>query len=159
MRGWVVFLWALVATLVLVTLGIFGTLIASGRIVLAPEPTPSATPVPTITPVVDTSYTVVVLNATPQSGLANQTKDTIVSAGWAPETVTAGEAGTDNFPTTTVYYVTAEAEPAALGLAQVLGGAATVLDPDYPLPGTAATQLTVVLGLDQIATPTPTPSG
>ena len=38
MRGWVVLLWAALATVVLIAIGIFGTLLASGRIDFAPTP-------------------------------------------------------------------------------------------------------------------------
>ena len=103
MRGWVVFLWAVLATIVLVTVGIFGTLIVSGRIVLFPVATAAPTPAATVAPVVDTSYSVIVLNATPVEGLATQTKDLIVEAGWAEEAVTASGAGVTDFAETTVY--------------------------------------------------------
>lgn len=161
MRGWVVFLWAALATIVLVTVGIFGTLLASGRVVLFPTPTPSATPAPVVTPVVDTSYAVMVLNATPENGLATQMKDVIVGAGWLAETVTASDAGSDDFAETTVYYAFPADEAAALGLAQVIGGAAIAQTDVYqPVDNPEAKQLTVVIGLDRTAagaTPAATP--
>ena len=83
MRGWVVLLWAVLATIVLVALGIFGTLLVTGRVVLFPTPTPTATPLPVLTPVVDTTYEVLVLNATPEQGLATQMKDVVVAAGFS----------------------------------------------------------------------------
>ncbi|HEX5728022.1 MAG TPA: LytR family transcriptional regulator, partial [Microbacterium sp.] len=75
MRGWVVFLWAALATIVLVALGIFGTLLVTGRVALFPTPEPTVAPLPIVTPVVDTTYEVLVLNATPEPGLATQMKD------------------------------------------------------------------------------------
>jgi hypothetical protein len=167
MRGWVVFLWAVLATIVLVAVGIFGTLIASGRIVLFPTPTPTPTPVATVEPVVDTSYTVLVLNATPESGLATQVKDQIVAAGWSADTVFASEAGTTDFAETTVYYAFPGDEAAAKGLAEtVLGGAQVAQsdvyqpqdDPDTPdVDESQAKQLVVVIGLDRTSNP-PSPS-
>jgi hypothetical protein len=157
-RGWVVFLWALVATIVLVAAGIFATLVGQGRIVLFPEPVPTVAPAPTVAPVVDTSYSVLVLNGTPQDGLATQLKDELVGQGWTESNVIASNAGDREFATTTVYYAAPEAEAAARGLADLIGAADVILDPEYPLPGTAATQLTVVIGLDR-ATEAPAPEG
>ena len=168
MRGWVVLLWAVLATIVLVAVGIFGTLIASGRVVLFPTPAPSSTPVPEeVAAVVDTSYSVIVLNATPEEGLATRTKDVIVAAGWAPDTVHPSDAGSTDFAQTTVYYAFPEDEAAARGLAnEVLGGAEVAQSDVYqPLddPNTAdvdesqTKQLVVVVGLDRTANP-PSPS-
>lgn len=158
MRAGVVFLWAVVATIVLVIAGIFGSLLVSGRISFAPpEALPTTTPVPEVEPVLDTTAPVLVLNATPQEGLATQVRETVVAAGWAPDAVTAGAAGATDFPVTTVYYATAEEEAAALGLAEVIGGAevaqnAQYLPPDDPETevNEASRQLTIVLGLDRV---------
>ncbi|MEV8266990.1 LytR C-terminal domain-containing protein [Microbacterium sp. NPDC076911] len=159
MRGWVVLLWAALATIVLITVGIFGTLIASGRIELgAPEPTATVEPTPEVEAVVDTSFDVVILNATPESGLATQLKDVVVAAGWADEMVTASEAGSQDFAETTVYYLNDEDEAAALGLANVIGGAA-VAQTDVYQPATAdEQQLTVVIGADRTSSDTATPT-
>ena len=71
------------------------------------RPSPTATPLPTVTPVVDTTYDVVVLNATPEQGLATQMKDVVVAAGWA-DGHRAGQRGRlDDFPETTIYYLAA----------------------------------------------------
>ncbi len=169
MRGWVVFLWALAATVILIALGIFGTLIASGKVVLFPTPVPSATPTPVVTPVIDTKYSVLVLNATPESGLATQFASKITGAGWPADKVSASAAGSTNFAHTTVYYALPSDQAAALGLAQVVGGAAIAQSTAYQAtdnPTTAvnenqARQLTVVIGIDSTAagaaTATPTP--
>lgn len=160
MRGWVVLLWAALATVVLIAVGIFGTLLASGRIQLAPEPTPSVAPVPQVTPVVDTSYQVQVLNATPEEGLATQLKDVIVTAGWPDDSVLASGAGSQDFPATTVFYVSAEDEAAAAGLAGVIGGAQVEQSEAYAPADPAVRQLTIVIGLDRTAagaSPAPTP--
>ena len=70
----------------------------------SPTPSPTATPLPVVTPVVDTTYDVLVLNATPEQGLATQMKDVVVAAGWAEDTVLASEAGSTDFAETTIYY-------------------------------------------------------
>lgn len=160
MRRWVVLLWAALATAVLVVAGIFGTLLVSGRIELIPTPTPTAAPAPVVTPVVDPAYDVMILNATPEQGLATQMKDVVVAAGWTDDKVTAGEAGSQDFPTTTVFYVDAADEAAAAGLADVIGGAEIEQSEAYPATTEGVPQLTVVIGLDRTAagqTPAPTP--
>ena len=149
MRGWVVLLWAALATIVLIVVGIFGTLLASGRIELFPTPSPSVTPVPTVTAVVDTSYQVLILNATPQDGLATQLKDVLVASGWPIDNVLASEAGADDFPETTVYYLNPDDEAAAAGLAGLIGGANVEQSDAYPPSNPEAPQLTIVIGADR----------
>ncbi len=144
-------LWSVIAIVVLVALGIFGTLIATGRVTLFP--TPSATPrtISTAEPVVETSYSVTVLNATTQSGLAGSLAQTIVGAGWSPDSVTAGDASSKDFPTTTVFYSDPAEEGAARGLAQVIGGAAVTLSDAYKGLGSGdgSKLLVVVIGADR----------
>jgi hypothetical protein len=160
LRAGIVFLWAVIATIVLLVAGIFGSLLVSGRITFAPEPVPTTTPLPVVDPVVDTTVPVLVLNATPQDGLATQVRDTVVAAGWAADLVSAGAAGADDFPTTTVYYASDEDEAVALGLADVIGGAEIALSDQYLPPddpetpeNEAGRQLTVVIGLDRVEAP------
>lgn len=166
MRAGVVFFVAALATVVLTAGGIFGMMIISGRIVLFPEPEPVPTPTATVDPVVDTSFTVLVLNATPESGLATRLKDQVVAAGWAPDNVLAGQAGSQDFPETTIYYPTAADYAAALGLAEVIGGARVaestsylpIDDPSTEADESAVRQLTIVIGLDRTANYTPSPT-
>jgi hypothetical protein len=163
MRAWVVLLWALLATIVLVAIGIFGSLVATGRVTLFPASSATPTPVASMSPVLDTSFGVVVLNATPETGLATRTRDTIVAAGWPADSVLPGEAGTTDFAQTTVYYSAPEDRAAALGLAGVIGGAQVGQtdiylqedDPATEVDESAVDQLTVVLGLDRVADATP----
>ncbi|KRA24110.1 hypothetical protein ASD65_06485 [Microbacterium sp. Root61] len=161
MRGGLVLLWAVIATIVLVALGIFGTLIATGKVTLFPTPAPSVTPLPVVTPVIDTTYSVLVLNATPEEGLAARVRDQVLTAGWAPDTVLASGAGSTDFATTTVYYALPQDEAAAAGLAEAIGGAEIEQNAIYqPADNPEARQLTIVVGLDRTAnppTPTPTP--
>lgn len=151
MRGGVVLLWSAAATVVLVALGVFGTMIATGRITLFPTPQPTVAVLPTADPVLDTSYKVTILNATPQQGLAGAMSDTLVAAGWSADDVTPGEAGSEDFETTTVFYSQAADEGAARGLAEAIGGADVVLSNAYAgLWGDESVkQLVVVIGLDR----------
>jgi hypothetical protein len=159
MRGWLVFAWAVVATVVLVAVGIFASLVVSGRVTLFPTPEPTVVVTPEVQATLDTSYTVVVLNATGQSGLASTVKDRLVAAGFAGDKVFASQAGTSDFADTTVYYASAADEPAALGLAALVGSTRVEMSDAYLRTGdpSAAHQLTLVIGLDYLATPTPTP--
>ena len=156
MRGGIILLWAAAATVVLVVVGIFGTLVVSGRISLFPEPVETPTAAPQVEPVVDTSYPVLVLNATGTAGLATQTRDSIVAAGWPDGSVIASDAQSA-FDTTTVYYVNDADEAAALGLADVIGGADVAQSDQYAqfypaeVEGDASRALTVVLGTDRVA--------
>lgn len=159
MRAGAVLLWSAVATIILIVLGIFGSLLLSGRIELFPagaEPVPTAT-TPAVEPVVDTAYQVLILNATDAAGLATQTKDAVVAAGWAADDVLASEAGSTDFPETTVYYVAPEDEAAAAGLADVIGGARTEQSDAYPSADPERSQLTIVLGVDRTGGGEPAP--
>lgn len=157
-RGGFVVLWSAVAIIALVTVGIFGTMIATGRVTLFPAPSASVTAGPAATPVIDTSFQVYVLNATPQSGLASTIATDVVAAGWSEDSVYATEAQADDFATTTVYYAAPEDEGAALGLADAIGGAEVELNDSYQPtddPETTDTdegavkQLVIVIGLDR----------
>lgn len=158
-----VLLWAALATVVLVGVGVFGSLVASGRIVLSPAPTSAPTDAPTedAPPPVDTSFFVLVLNATAQDGLAAEVAALVTAAGWPSEMVDTGDAQSTDFATTTVYYPFAEAEEAARALANAIGGAEVALSDVYqPLDDPATTddesqfrQLVVVVGLDRAAPP------
>jgi hypothetical protein len=153
MRGGVVFLWAAAATVVLVVAGIFGTLVVTERIPLFAEPAPSITLPPQVEPTLDPSYPVLVLNASGQAGAAASTRDAVLAAGWSDDDVSASDAQS-TFDTTTVFYVDAEDEAAALGLADAVGGAEVAQSGQYAQfypgdEGEAARVLTVVLGTDR----------
>ena len=160
LRGGVVLLWSAVATVVLVAFGVFGTMLATGRITMFPTPEPTATVAPVVDPVLDTSFKVTILNATPQDGLAGAMSDTLVAAGWLADDITAGAAGSQDFPTTTVYYPDAADEAAARGLAEAIGGAEVELSDAYKdLWGDEAVQqLVVVIGLDRTDAAAETPA-
>lgn len=163
MNGWVVLLWSFVATLVLIIGGIFGSLVVMGRITLFPEAVPTATPTPVETGVVDVTYSVMILNASPDAGLDEQMRDTLINSGWAADVVFASDSASQDFSTTTVYYIADEDELAAIGLANLIGGAAVEQSDFYAdLNDTGAKQLTVVIGVDRSsaapATPAETPA-
>lgn len=159
MNGWVVLLWSFVAALVLIIAGIFGSLVVMGRISLFPEAAPSIVPTPEETGVIDPAYSVMILNATPDEGLDAQMSDAIVNAGWAADTVFASDSESQDFATTTVYYVAPEDELAAIGLAGVIGGAEVRQSDFYAeLNDTGAKQLTIVIGLDRSTSAPETPA-
>lgn len=151
MNGWVVLLWSFVAALVLVIVGIFGSLVVMGRIELFPETVPSATPTPVETGVLDTTYEITILNATPDEGLDAQMRDTLLNAGFP--TVYASDSGSQDFETTTVYYVDDADRLAAIAVADLVGGAEVEQSDFYAdLNDGDAKQLTIVIGLDRSAT-------
>lgn len=151
MNGWVVLLWSFVAALVLVIVGIFGSLVVMGRIELFPEAVPSATPTPVETGVLDTTYEITILNATPDEGLDAQMRDTLLNAGFL--TVYASDSGSQDFETTTVYYVDDADRLAAIAVADLVGGAEVEQSDFYAdLNDGDAKQLTIVIGLDRSAT-------
>ena len=159
MNGWVVLLWSFVAALVLIIGGIFGSLLVMGRITLFPEAVPTAAPTPEVTGVVDTSYSVMILNATAEEGLDEQLRDELINGGWAADTVYASDSASQDFETTTVYYVADDDELAAIGLANLLGGAEVAQNDFYAdLNDTGGKQLTVVIGLDRSSAGAPTES-
>ncbi|WP_375082292.1 LytR C-terminal domain-containing protein [Microbacterium sp. CR_7] len=154
MNGWIVLLWSFVAALVLIIGGIFGSLVVMGRISLFPEAVPTAMPSPEETGVVDTTYSVLILNATADEGLDDQMRDTLINSGWSADVVFASDSTSQDFSTTTVYYVADEDELAAIGLAGVIGGADVQQSDFYAdMNDTDQKQLTVVIGLDRSSNP------
>lgn len=159
MNGWVVLLWSFVAALVLIIAGIFGSLVVMGRISLFPEAVPSSVPTPEETGIVDTAFSVLILNATPDDGLDEQMRDVLINNGWAAENVFASPSDSVDFATTTVYYVQDDDELAAIGLARVLGGTAVAQSDVYAqMNESEGEQLVVVIGLDRTATASETPA-
>lgn len=150
MNGWIVLLWSFVAALVLIVIGIFVALVLMGRINLFPTAEPTAVPTPEVTGVVDTTYSVLVLNASGEENLDVQLQETIVNSGWSADSVSYGPAGSQDFADTTVYYVSEADELAAIGLADVIGGAEVVQDDFYADPNNPGQkQLVIVIGTDR----------
>ncbi|WP_029146186.1 LytR C-terminal domain-containing protein [Microbacterium luticocti] len=158
LRTGLIVAWAALAAVVLIAAGIFGTLLTTGRLGSQSTPPPTAAATPTITPVVDTAYSVLVLNATGEPGKATAVADQIVKAGFSRGKVSPGEAAS-TYPTTTVYYVLPQDAAAAAGLANIIGGAAIAQSDEYqPAGDPEAQQLAVVLGTDRASSPAPSPS-
>lgn len=158
MNGWVVLLWSFVAALVLIIAGIFGSLVVMGRVSLFPEAVPTSAPTPQETGILDPSISVMILNGTPDEGLDTQMRDTLINNGWAADNVFAGDSSSKDFATTTVFYVEEADELAAVGVADLLGGAA-VQQSDYYSGQTedGQKQFTVVIGLDRSTSAPETP--
>ncbi|MFB7252038.1 LytR C-terminal domain-containing protein [Microbacterium sp. NPDC056234] len=151
-NGWMLLLWSVVAALVLLVVGIFVSLVVMGRIALFPSDQESVAPAPEETGIVDTSYSVMILNATPDDGLDDQMRDELITAGYNPELVFATDSDADDFADTTVYYVDDADADAALGLAGLIGGALVEQSNAYAsMNTTAQAQLTIVIGLDRTA--------
>ena len=150
MNGWVVLLWSFVAALVLIVVGIFVALVLMGRINLFPAAEPTIAPTPEVTGVVDTTYSVLVLNATDEEDLGVQLRDTLINNGWPAESVSYGPAGEQDFADTTIYYVSEADELPALGLADVIGGAEIAQSDFYADPSNPEQkQLVIVIGADR----------
>ncbi len=153
MNGWVVLLWSFVAALVLIIAGIFGSLVVMGRITLFPETVPTSAPTPVETGVVDPAFSVLILNATPDGGLDELMRDLLINNGWAADTVFASDSESADFTTTTVYYVQDDDELAAIGLANLIGGADVQQSDFYAqMNESEVEQLVVVIGLDRTST-------
>lgn len=148
------------AALILIVAGVFVSFVLMGRITFDSEPAPS--PTPSETGIVDTSYAVLILNATPDESLDAEMRDVLIDAGWVGSSLLSSGAASD-FPTTTVIYVNDDDRKAALGIAEVIGGAEVQQDPEYPvLSGGESKQVALVIGLDRsstASTPAATPAG
>ncbi|MGO1801608.1 MAG: LytR C-terminal domain-containing protein [Microbacteriaceae bacterium] len=153
MNGWVVLLWSFVAALVLIVVGIFVALVMMGRITLFPAADDTTAPTPEPTGVVDTSYSVLILNATPEEGLDDQLRETLINAQWPDDLISYGPAGQQDFAETTIYYVSEADELAAIGMADLIGGAHIEQSDFYANPNDPEQkQLVVVIGLDDAST-------
>lgn len=152
MRLGLVLLWALVAAVVLFVAGVFGTLVLSGRIQIGDNASTSASPQPSASEStraeVDTTYQVLVLNATPDATRAAAVQQRVINAGYPAAQVAASSADSTDFKKTTVYFTKDEDETAAKALASALGVKEVVKDAAYHQGEGDAKQLTVVIGLD-----------
>lgn len=159
-NGLVALLWSAAAALVLIAVGIFISLVLMGRIDLgggASEPV--ATQTPGVLAKIDTSYQVLILNATPQTGVVEQVRQKLIDQGWAGTDVFGSDTSTGSFDRTTVFYVKKEDEAAALGVAEVLGGAEIEQSDHYASSNSNdRPQLTVVVGKNLVGTSSPAPS-
>lgn len=158
-NGPVTLLWATAAALVLIVIGIFVSLVMMGRIDLFGASEPAAPQDPGVLAEIDTSYRVLIINATTQSGMVEPVRQKLIDEGWAADAVLGSDAATAPFDETTVFYVEKGDEAAALGVAeQVLGGAKVTQSDHYEgSDASGQPQLTVVIGMDRVGTDSPAP--
>lgn len=151
MNGVVVLLWSAAVALVLIVVGIFVALVMMGRISLFPAAEPAAQK-PGVVAQIDTSYRVLILNATPSEGLVESTRQALLAEGWADADVFGSAGSSREFAETTVFYVEQADEAAALGVAEAIGGAEVEQSDFYAtLNDSERKQLTVVIGLDRVS--------
>ncbi len=159
-RGWLGFLWAAIATIVLIAVGIFGLSIATDRLNLdqvipgpsepSETPTPSqTTPEPTVEPTIDPEALIQVLNGTTTPGLAGDVKAVLGDGGWTSSNVTASNASDDSLEKTVIYYDADALEGAARGVAKTLGVGAVEYSTEFSVGDVP--QIVVVLGSDYTA--------
>lgn len=154
-RGWIGFGWAAIATIVLVTGGVFALSVINEDFRLPflqaqeeEEPTvaPSLPEEPDAEPVLDEKVAITVLNGTPVAGLATTVGDDLVDKGWKGAKLGVGSranAADRDIDDTVVYYGDPELEGAARQLVIDLGVGVVRLSDDYP-----NSPITVVLGAD-----------
>jgi hypothetical protein len=152
-RGWIVFAWAVLATVILVVGGLYvlSTFNPSIKFGLGTSagstPTPTGTPTPKITPIEDPStiasrnITVVVLNGTAEVGLQNKAAAKLTAKGWVVSGTSNSSA--TNITTSTVYYNSAANEDVAEGIQILLGAQDIQFSNAYP-----GQPITVVVGSD-----------
>jgi hypothetical protein len=158
-RGGVIFAWAALATGVLVVAGLFGLSLVFPSINLelpsfGSDPVASDTPAPEETAVVEPAapttldpintaqpLSLSVFNGSAVEGLQNTAGDAIQAAGWSnPARANAVERTETE---TVLYYRSAEYEPIAVALLQLLGTGRVQLSDAYP-----GAPVTIVLGED-----------
>jgi hypothetical protein len=158
-RGWLLFLWAALATIILVAGGILGLTLLGDRVSFVDDSTPPATaPASTETSTaaatIDPDSMVTVLNGTETRGLATRAIEELNAEGWT-QSITPGNASVTDVETTTVYYEDPSQEGAARGLAEGLGVGSIQLSTQFQIPveegEDPVLQLTVVLGADYAA--------
>lgn len=157
-RGWIRFAWAALATGVLVVGGLYGLSRLYPSIPFdfpdlggpIAQPGTAPTSAPEVVPITDPALvdpalglTVSVLNASPTDGQAQVAATQVAAAGW-PSPSFANSTVRDAAETF-VYYRSADLEPAALGIAQLIG-----VDADHVVLSDAylGATVTIVLGED-----------
>lgn len=151
MNGLVVLLWSAAVALVLIVCGIFVSLVMMDRISLfgGDAAAPVATQ-PGVVAQVDTSYRVLILNATSEKGRVAEVREKLLAEGWSTDDVFGSDGASQEFSKTTVFYVEDADEGAALGLADVLGGVDVQQSDFYAaMNDSERPQLTVVIGVDE----------
>ncbi|MFZ4894612.1 LytR C-terminal domain-containing protein [Plantibacter sp. Mn2098] len=159
-RGWIAFLWAVIATLVLVGIGTWALFSLNSSVDFFQGPskspsssaseTPSATPEP-VAPVVDPEANILVLNGTPTSGLASEASTKLAGAGFT-QSISTSDASTDTVEKSGIYYQDPSQEGAARAISNALGGIPIEVSQQYAIPteegDTPMLRIVVVLGAD-----------
>jgi hypothetical protein len=157
-NGPVTLLWSAAVALVLIVIGIFVSMVLMGRIDPFGTAEPAASQTPGVLAEIDTSYQVLILNATSETGVVAGVRQKLIDQGWAADAVFGSDNSTTKFDQTTVFYVKKADESAALGVAEILGGAKTEQSDHYQsVSGDGSPQLTVVIGMDHVGTSSPSP--
>ncbi len=148
-HGLVVLLWWLLAVGILTGIGIIAFLTLSrNETISLPELSPRTEQTQ---PVVDTSYTVVILNGTWSPDTGDQMRDSIIQMGWDEGAVVPLPSDADDIPTTAVYYSGSEDEAAARGLANALAVDTVTHSDEFASLSDGG--LTVVVGTDRVSAP------
>lgn len=157
-NGPLALLWAAAAVLVLIVIGIFVSMVLMGRINLFGASETTAPESPGALAQIDTSYHVLIVNASNQTEVVEEVRQKLIGEGWEANAVFGSDESTSVFDETTVFYVDEDDEAAALGVAEVLGGAKAERSDHYATPNDSGPpQLTVVVGMDGVGTGSPAP--
>jgi hypothetical protein len=149
-RGWIAFGWAVLATVVLVIVGLFALQVIQGGgddSAVGPSDSQSPTPTPTISPITDPTtiasrhITITVLNGTATAGLESKATTALKAQHW--NVTSSAPASTSSFKDTVIYYSLAANKDVALGVAKALGFTTVSLTDAFP-----GAPITVVLGTD-----------
>ncbi len=148
-RGWATFLWASVAAVVLFAGGVFGSLVVMGKITFGEDkPDTTITQAP-VEPRIDTSYSILILNATPEEAKTAEVTQLLVTAGWTQEQIFSIDSDDKDFEHTTVYYPLPGDQSPALGVAGLMNEALIEQSDVYQMGDVAeSAQLTIVIGAD-----------
>ena len=154
-RGWLGFLWAILATAVLIVGGLYvlslenKSLSFFGNVAAEPSATPTSSPTPEITPITDPAsikkrkITLTVLNGTDITGEQTIVGKLLKGDGW--KVTSEANASESNIKQTTVYYTNAENKDVAEGIQLALGTGTIQLTSTNVFPGAP---ITVVIGSD-----------
>ena len=155
-RGWIGFMWALLATAVLIVGGLYVLSVLNksvsffgGNVGAEASDTPSSSPTPQVTPITDPAsikarkITVTVLNGTDIAGAQTQAGKVLKTAGW--NVTSEATASESNIKQTTVYYTNAVNKDVAEGIQLALGTGNIQLTSTNIYAGAA---IVVVIGSD-----------
>jgi hypothetical protein len=153
-RGWITFLWAVLATAVLIVGGLYvlslldsSVYFPGSNIGAAPSDTPSSSPTPEVTPITDPAsiksrkITITVLNGTDIAGAQTRAGKVLKAAGW--KVTSEANASESTIKQTTVYYTNAINKDVAEGIQEALGTGNIQLTGAYQ-----GAPITVVIGSD-----------